>query len=69
MQEGDAGADDEGGAREVVGKVAEELDLEGGGDLGVVHWEADFLPGLAARDLVFGVLVCEAVPHRHERKR
>lgn len=53
MEEGDDGADDELGAGEVGGEVAEVFDCEGWGEVGVVEGEADFLVGFAAGDLVF----------------
>ncbi len=53
VEEGDAGADDELGAREAHGQVAEVLDAEGRWELGVVEREADLLPGFAAGDVVW----------------
>lgn len=51
MQECDAGSDGELGFGEVEGELADVLYAEGGGDLGVVHWEANFFVGFSPADL------------------
>ena len=51
MQERDTGPHRQCGLGEAGGELAEVLEAERAGDLGVVSREADLLPGLAAGDI------------------
>ena len=54
VEEGNTGADCKCGFCEAEGQLAEVLDAEWSGDLGVVSREADFFIGFAAGDLEGG---------------